>query len=221
MQLFEIAENVYGGTQAEGKYDRKDIYDALELAVNQHILEMDNISLDSMQKLLEQLPTQTVRTTEMVEYQQFSTPPSIAYLTSVAANVNSNDTVLEPSAGIGGLAVFAKAEGAEVIVNELSKRRFEILKNMGFDQFFNEDAEQIDNILPDDIKPSVVIMNPPFSSAAERMGNKNNTKNATRHIEQALNRLQPNGRLVAIVGQGMADDAPAFRKWWSDIKKAI
>ena len=39
-----------------------------------------------------------------------------------------------------------------------------------------------------------------------------------RHIEQALKRLQDNGRLVAIVGNGMAADRPAFSKWWKDIE---
>ena len=89
---------------------------------------------------------------------------------------------------------------------------------MGFDKEFNFDAEQIDNLLPDDIKPTVVVMNPPFSSAALRMGDKTTTANAKRHIQQALNRLEDGGRLVAIVGQGMADNAPAFKEWWKEIK---
>ena len=45
-----------------------------------------------------------------------------------------------------------------------------------------------------------------------------NTKIGAKHIEQALKILAPNGRLVAIVGKGMADGEPAFRTWWKDIK---
>lgn len=228
-RLFEIANKVFGGTQAEGKYTVKDAYDAMELAVNQHILESPDYStnvglqdakrnIDKLQDMLNKIPTQSKRTEEMERFQQYSTPPSIAYIANWVANITNKDIVLEPSAGIGGLAVFAKKEGAKVIVNELSKRRLEILKQMGFDQEFNFDAEQIDNLLPDDIKPTVVIMNPPFSSAALRMGDKTTTANAKRHIQQALNRLEDGGRLVAIVGQGMADNAPAFKEWWKEIK---
>jgi predicted RNA methylase len=133
--------------------------------------------------------------------------------------VQPGEVVLEPSAGIGGLAVYAKNSGAKVVVNELSKRRLELIKEMGFDQVYNEDAEQIDNILPDSVKPTVVIMNPPFSSTAGRMEGKRDTKFSTKHIEQALNRLEPNGRLVMIVGRGMADDAASFKDWWKKIKQ--
>ncbi len=38
-----------------------------------------------------------------------------------------------------------------------------------------------------------------------------------RHAEQALLRLKPGGRLVAIVGRGMALERPTFRKWWAEI----
>lgn len=235
-RLFEIADKAYGGTQAEGKYTVKDAYDAMELAVNKYLMNKEiplndsekynSSNISTVQKgisrfndILGNIPTQTKRTVEMEQFQQFSTPPNIAYLAAWVANVNSSDTVLEPSAGIGGLALFPKAWGAkEVIVNELSGRRLEILKSMGFDQYFNADAEQIDNILPEDIKPTVVLMNPPFSSAALRTGDKKATANAKRHIEQALARLEPNGRLVAIVGNGMADNAPSFRDWWEMIK---
>ena len=87
---------------------------------------------------------------------------------------------------------------------------------MPFDGFFNENAEQLDNILGGKIEPTVIVMNPPFSSSAER--NMKKTKIGATHIEQALKILAPNGRLVAIVGKGMADGEPAFRTWWNDIK---
>lgn len=61
-------------------------------------------------------------------------------------------------------------------------------------------------------------MNPPFSATAGRLS-KMDTRFAKRHIEQALNRLEEGGRLVAIVGRGMSDYAPTFRDWWNDIKK--
>ncbi|MDD3920221.1 MAG: strawberry notch family protein, partial [Eubacteriales bacterium] len=226
--LFEQADKAYGGTMAAGAYTVKDAYDALELAVNKTLLSSakpyngDTLTAigaeKALQQLLDTLPTQTKRTEEQQSFQQFSTPPNIAYLAAWAANITGKDTVLEPSAGIGGLAVFPKAWGATVVVNELSERRLGFLKSMGFDRVFNENAEQLNNVLPDDVMPSVVLMNPPFSSTAGRTAT-NKTENATRHIEQALLRLQDGGRLVAILGRGMADDSHTFSKWWDSLRE--
>ena len=232
-ELQSIADKAHGGTMAEGKYDVKAMTDAMELGVNRYIIDtISNAqsdfnspkaekaveSLDEItESILNAIPTQTKRSEEQVSLQQFSTPPNIAYLASWVANIDNKDTVLEPSAGIGGLASFAKADGAKVYVNELSESRLEMLKQLPFDGFFKENAEQINNILPDSVSPSVVLMNPPFSSTGGRT--KNSTKNAIPHIEQALLRLQDGGRLVAIVGKGMADDTPAFRNWYNELRK--
>lgn len=125
---------------------------------------------------------------------------------------------IEPSAGTGGLAIWAKISGAELILNELSPRRQALLSELFPDaRHFNHNAEQLDNLLPKDIAPTVVVMNPPFSATAGRVPGQRNNTNGARHIEQALKRLQDGGRLVAIVGQGMAADRPAFKPWWSAI----
>lgn len=232
-ELQDVANKAYGGTMAEGKYDVKAMTDAMELGINKYIIDtvsdaqsdfnapeakkavesIDEITND----ILSAIPTQTKRSEEQIALQQFSTPPNIAYLASWVANIDKSDTVLEPSAGIGGLASFAKADGAKVYVNELSESRLNMLKQLPFDGFFNENAEQINNILPDSVSPSVVLMNPPFSSTGGRT--KNSTKNAIPHIEQALSRLQDGGRLVAIVGKGMADDTPTFRNWYNELRE--
>ncbi len=227
-ELYALADAAFGGTQAEGAYNRKDAYDALELAVNKFLLSQaaadtfngnaaDAVkTVQYLEGLLELLPTQSVRTQEQQEFQQFSTPPNIAYLAAWAANIRQNDAVLEPSAGIGGLAVFAKAWGAEVAVNELSERRLEVLRSMGFDHLFHENAEQIDNILPEEISPGVVLMNPPFSATAGRTGN-NKTSNAERHLDQALSRLRSGGRLVAILGKGMNNTD--YARYWNRLRR--
>ncbi len=215
--LFKAAGEVYDGTLSDNTFTVKDAYDAMELGVNQYILSLEGkITPERMDSIIEKLPTQTKRTEGMDKYQQFSTPPTIAYYANYAANINGNDTMLEPSAGIGGIAVFAKKDGAKVIVNELDNRRLSVLKNMPFDAFYNENAEQINNILGGEIEPTVVVMNPPFSSSSER--NIKSAKIGAKHIEEALKMLVPNGRLVAITGKSMSDDAPAFRDWWRDIK---
>src|SRR5678815_3301791 len=38
-KLTETADRVFGGTRAEGKYTARDAYDALEVAVNNYLLE--------------------------------------------------------------------------------------------------------------------------------------------------------------------------------------
>ena len=229
--LSDITDEAYGGTQGEGKYAVKDAYDAMELGVNLHLRDTKinpsgaktaNEARQAIERIeaaiLSKLPTQTNRTAEQNEFQQFSTPPNLAYAAGWLLNAQEGDMVLEPSAGIGGLAVFAKNAGAKVIVNELSERRAKVLREMGFDEVHTENAEQLHNILPANVKPNKIIMNPPFSATAGRKEGQRNTKNATLHVEQALKRLEPGGRAVMILGKGMAADAPAFKAWWNKIK---
>lgn len=230
--LVSMSDEAYGGTQGEGRYSIKDAYDAMELGVNKFIEKkkytpsladsIENVKKeieDINSNVMDKLPTQANRTEEQIEFQQFSTPPSLSYVANWLLQAKKGDTVLEPSAGIGGLAVFAKNAGARVVVNEISARRADILRDMGFDEVYTENGELIDNILPETVKPNKVIMNPPFSSTAGRIKGKTDTKNATLHVEQALARLEDGGRAVMILGKGMADDAPAFKGWWGKIKK--
>lgn len=216
-ELNAYAEEVYGKKLANGEIDIKDINDAMELGMNRYILSLKgDYDVDSLLKLTNLLPTQTNRTEDQIKYQQFSTPPAIAYTATYAANVGDGDIVVEPSAGIGGIAVFAKNDGAKVYVNELDERRLSLVKELPFDGFYNENAEQIHNILGDKIHPTVVVMNPPFSSSASR--NAKDIHIGAKHVEAALKLLNDGGRLVAITGRGMNMEAPAFRKWWDDIK---
>ena len=230
--LTEEANLAFGGTQAEGVYSSKDAYDAMEAAVNVHIsrgMDADFVVQDSawvsdkvneLTELIQQIPTQTRRDEEMDEFQQFSTPPPFAFVANWVADINATDVVVEPSAGTGDLAIWAKIAGAELVLNELSPRRQDLLAELFPDsKLFNHNAEQLDNLLPSDISPTVVVMNPPFSATAGRVQGQRNNANGARHIEQALKRLQDGGRLVAIVGQGMAADRPAFKPWWTAIEQ--
>ena len=235
-ELFAAADEAFGGTQGQGQYAAKEAYDALEVAVNKVLLGggLEGIilpqlaskpahareTINKLHGLLDLLPTQTKRDAEMDEFQQFSTPPALAYAANWVANLRTDDVFLEPSAGTGNLAVWAGRAGLPLVLNELSPRRARLLPLLYPDaRVFQENAEQLDNVLPDTVRPTVVVMNPPFSSTAGRVRGQRRTANGGRHIEQALHRLAPGGRLVAIVGQGMADDAPAFGDWWRRIKR--
>jgi predicted RNA methylase len=228
--LFTAADEAYGGTQAEGKYTPKDAYDAVELAINRRIAADPAFAADvskdkavhilkALDAMVKTIPTQTKRTQEQNEYQQFSTVPQLAYLANWVADTKAGETVLEPSAGIGGLAAFAQASGATVVVNELSSRRAELLRMaLPEARVFTENAEHINDVLPDDVRPTVILMNPPFSATAGRVVGERSTMNGAMHVESALARLAPGGRLVAIVGNGMDAGKPAFADWWKKIE---
>jgi P-loop containing NTP hydrolase pore-1/C-terminal domain on Strawberry notch homologue/Large polyvalent protein associated domain 38/ddrB-like ParB superfamily domain len=241
-ELIRLAELHYGSKLAEGKFTRADIYDALELGVNKLIREsamrldpnaapirVRNI-ITRLEQLKEDLPTQTVRAGEKETHQQFSTPPDYAYAAVRAAGIRPTDRVIEPSAGTGSLVAHAmNAHPAEVITNEISPQRAALVESLGPNRAFHENAEQLHNILPNDVRPTVAVMNPPFSQTAGRMGNRTDTTIGAQHVEQALARLELGGRLVAIVGGGMRpydENAPiraregtgaAFRDWWRRI----
>lgn len=230
--LFAQADAAFAGTQAEGKYTPKDAYDAMEAGMNSYILanpgafnpnasnEAAALIVTRLHNLTQLLPTQSKRTAEQDEFQQFSTVPALAFAANWAAAVSSGDTMLEPSAGIGGLAVFAKNAGARLVLNELSARRAGVLREVfPGAKVYQENAEQINNILSDSDAPSVVVMNPPFSATAGRIQGKRDTKVGALHVEQALKRLTDGGRLVAIVGEGMNLDRPAFKDWWDKIRQ--
>lgn len=229
--LTSEANHVFGGIQAEGKYSSKDSYDALEAAFNLHLRNTETgdwnnkdyhwamQKADELTKRIRSLPTQTRRDEEMDEFQQFSTPPALSFVANWVANIKTNDIYLEPHAGTGDLAIWPEIAGVEIILNELSPRRQNILSSL-FPKsiLFKENAEQLDNVLPADLSPSVIVMNPPFSSTAGRVQGQRDSFNGARHIEQGLRRLQTNGRLVTISGQAMSDSRPDFREWWKDIK---
>ncbi len=225
------ANRVFGGTQAEGAYSGKDAFDAMEVAVSLHIARTENPAWNNtdaewattkareLTERIGKLPTQSRRDPEMEEFQQFSTPPALSFVANWVANIMPGDVVLEPSAGTGDLAIWPKIAGATVVLNELSERRRELLSNLFPDsRLFRENAEQLHNVLPAEVCPTVIVMNPPFSASAGRIQGERDTMIGARHIEQALKRLEDGGRLVAVVGQGMAADRPAFSKWWKAIE---
>lgn len=219
----KMAEAHFGGTRAGGDFDARDAYDALELGVNLYLLDngrkfvsrSPNETLTEIRELVKRLPTQADRTVEQGLYQQFSTVPTESFVAFAATGMRGDDIVLEPSAGTGGLAVWSKILGLETHVNEISDRRAGILKIIGFNTVNRQDAQFLNDTLDQKIKPTLILMNPPFSATGGRTSNR--TKYGAEHITDALLRLQDGGRLVAIVGEGMALDKPTFTNWWTEV----
>jgi hypothetical protein len=225
-KLTRTADRIFGGSRAQGKYTPRDAYDAVEIAVNKFLLERHAAQLMQMdvtealasvlRPLMLRLPRQTDRTLEQNELQQFSTPPTLAYVAVRLLNPKTDDIVLEPSAGTGSLAIWPRAVGAKVICNETSLRRNSLLRCvLNFDAL-PLDAEFIDDLLPVEIRPTAVLMNPPFSSTSGRVKGTNPIYGA-RHVASALRRLKDGGRLVAIVSEALSFHHSGFREWWQRI----
>lgn len=227
-QMIQIAKDA-GMVMGEDYQNPKDLYDMAELALvihvkqelsNKSIINEPDAMIDYLNQVSDYLPQEGYRSEEQQIYQQFSTPLAYSYAAAYAGMIRNSDTVLEPSAGLGNIALFGMLYGANTHVNELNNRRRKLLQAIGAESVHGEDAGFI-HAMPtlNDIQPEVVLMNPPFSREAERTGDKLDVKVGSRHVESALMKLKDNGRLVAIVSSAMDLNDARFRKWWDKIKK--
>ena len=225
--LREAMTQAFGATDAEGAWVWKDAYEAAEAAAvrflqryGRAMRQQAGAGQDGPRRMLAMLhaiaalePSHTKRSEEQVRLQQFSTPLPLAYAALQAAAIRPGDTVLEPSAGTGMLAVMAEcalAKGADrrLHLNEIAPTRARLLTHL-FPQAivtaFN--AEAIADRLHD-VRPSVVLMNPPFSATpgVDRIRHDADL----RHLRSAFSMLPPGGRLVAITS---ANCVPGDAAW--------
>ncbi len=210
----------FGGTDAEGAWDWKSAYDACEAA---QILFLRKFApamraragssaqfLAMLARVAGLLPSHTKRSEESQSLQQFSTPIALGFAAGVAAAITANDLVLEPSAGTGLLAIFAELAGAGLVLNELADVRAALLGWLFPDcSTTRHDAAHIHDHLDATIRPTVVLMNPPFSASVHVDGRVADA--APRHIASALARLAEGGRLVAITGANLSPHNPTWR----------
>lgn len=164
-------------------------------------------------------PTQTWRSGNQITFQQFSTPISVAYLAAYLLNIQPGEVVLEPSCGTGSLAVWTAAVDAGVITNEIDPRRRGLSRALGFDPF-SFDAEFIDDLLPMDLIPDVVLANPPFSSSGGKT-KRNSINYGFYHIDSALRRLKKGGRFAAILGENGSPVSRQGRNFWDYLSPEI
>jgi predicted RNA methylase len=178
-----------------------------------------NACREIIKPLAGRLPTQTWRSREQELWQQFSTPPAIAYLLAYLMNFRQEECVLEPSAGTGSLAVWASGAGFKTHVNEIDERRAELLRVLGFSPS-GYNAEFIHDYLPQDLKIDCVMMNPPFSASGGRM-ERTASKFGFRHVSSALERLKAGGRFGIILGNAAGLDARAGNEFWRKLADRI
>jgi hypothetical protein len=166
-----------GGSDADGAWIWRDGYEACEAAqvlfLRKYGPSMRRQAttpaalLAMLARVAAVLPTQTRRSEDSQAFQQFSTPIELGFVAAHAAGIVAGDHVLEPSAGTGLLAMFAESGGTSVALNELADVRAELLAHLfPAVAVTRHDAVQIDDRLDDGIRPTVALMNPPFSVAA-------------------------------------------------------
>jgi hypothetical protein len=151
------------------------------------------------------------------------------------------EVLLEPSAGTGSLLLWGLKAGTSLISNEISPLRARILRE-GLETgafhsgtvnqngtvqgrnpqergpqgraTFSVNADHLSALLPRPLRASLVLMNPPFSRSAPRMGRRKAPGTDAVHIYQALSRLVPGGRLVAIASKGLSRNSRPYRDFW-------
>ena len=213
--LRDAMTDAFGASDSDGAWLWKDAYEAAEAAVVLFLQRYGRgmrgnagAGPDGPRRMLAMLdavaalePSHTKRSEEQVRLQQFSTPLPLAYAALQAAAIRPGDTVLEPSAGTGMLAVMAecalgKDADRRLHLNEFAQTRARLLTQL-FPQAvvtaFN--AEAIADRLRD-VRPTAVLMNPPFSitPGVDRIRHDADL----RHVRSAASMLPPGGRLVAI-----------------------
>jgi predicted RNA methylase len=219
--LRSAMETAFAASDAEGAWVWKDAYEALEAAQVLFLRKFGAVMraragspqamLEMLARLAERLPSQTRRSEESERLQQFSTPVTLGLVAAEAAAPTPSDLVLEPSAGTGLLAIFAALAGARFLLNEIAETRAGLLSRLFRDAppVTRHNAEQIHDRLAPEIRPTIVLMNPPFSASPNV--EKRFAEAAFRHVASALARLGPGGRLVAITGHNVGPEEPGWR----------
>ena len=224
----------FGGSDATGAWLWKDAYEAAEAAVvlfiqryGRAMRRRAGAGQDGPRTMLRMLaaiaalePSHTKRSEEQIRLQQFSTPLPLAYAALQAAAIRPGDTVLEPSAGTGMLAVMAEcAMGSQAAgnlhLNEYAQTRARLLTHL-FPQAVTTafNAEAIADRLHD-LTPTAVIMNPPFSATpgVDRIRHDADL----RHIRSAFSMLPPGGRLVTITSANCIPGDAAWRDTFDSV----
>ena len=134
--------------------------------------------------------------------QAFYTPAALVAEVVALADIKPGMTVLEPSAGVGSIALVAKAAGGVVTCVEIDRPTFDKLVASG------GEGCCVDFLtFAPDISFDRVVMNPPFTGGQD-----------VKHVTHALSLLKPGGRLVSIM-------SPSWRyrdqRWASDFRDLL
>ncbi len=209
--VIELMSDICGGGAAMGRWNWKQATDLIEAAMVSSILTGSFTTIEDFMDLQALVPHHQIRSEEQIQLQQFSTPLSLAWIVARLAQIKESDILHEPSAGTGILvaATISRLNGAfphKIVLNEISKSRNALLHELfpTCGSIYAVDAEHLNDVLPQGEQPTLIVMNPPFSASVGR--SKRNPDACLKHLRSALLRLQPNGRLVAIVAHWLSPE---------------
>lgn len=130
----------------------------------------------------------------------FATPASLADELVERSKVCDGESVLEPSAGEGAIALAARARGGNVTCVELHAGRAATLRGQGFETFEGDFLTMGTRTLggPRHLTESprlfdAIIMNPPFSPGRADLA----------HVQHAMKFMRRGGVLVAVMAAGI------------------
>jgi hypothetical protein len=161
-------------------------------------------------KAYEGQPNLDVRTKKSVEFQAYSTPSPMSFLSNIAAGVDANSTVFEPTAGNGLLLLTSAPENT--FANELDPVRADSLAYTGFNVTMkNATNSPFDGWLDGPV--DAVLANPPFGRLRDDNGkptdftftDKQGKSRVFKEIDhviayQALEAMKDNGKASLILG---------------------
>ena len=152
-------------------------------------------AFDAICRMYDMQPTISMRSSNRVKMQQYSTPLPMSFVADMFAyRPGVTKSVLEPTAGNGMLVIGVPAE--IVHANELDETRLENLRQQGFAQVTSQDGAQ-----PFAGRYDAVIANPPFGNAAAKEYDGKNISGLDPQIAlNALASMADDGRAAIIIG---------------------
>ena len=202
MNIEQTVLDILGRSQVEGallrlpdeRLDRK-TYEAVNKVIviaggkwnkksKGHVFEYD--AADVIDGILLTGNVQNVRQ----DFGQFDSPPAVVARVIALAEIGAGMSLLEPSAGIGNIALAAAAAGAEVMCFEIDERRCDVLARASAKASHRLDMVVQRDFLTEEPFPLYdrVAMNPPFARQADIV-----------HVLHAVKFLKPGGRLVSVM----------------------
>lgn len=150
---------------------------------------------DKIVDLYNNQPTISMRSSERIDKQQYSTPLPMSFLAGEFINHINPTGILEPSSG-NGMMIF-NVNPDITTANEIDPVRLDNLRDQGFKKVMNQDALEPFLIK----KVDGVIMNPPFGSLpAKDFGGYKIAGLDEQMVVNALTNLSDNGRAAIIIG---------------------
>lgn len=188
-----------------GINDKTEVKEYTELAIYhfaRSVASDSRIDEDTQfEKLVEFYNTQarlSLRTSESVMLQQYSTPVPIGFLAGLFCNLKKKGKYFEPSAG-NGLLTFV-CDPSNMVVNEIDSLRLSNLRTIPYKQVISQDAGKPFVLQPKEFDG--VITNPPFGSLDDKVSYKGIILSSLDHVMAiyALETMKDQGRAAIIIG---------------------